>query len=114
MALKEAREQAGLSQVQLSKQSGVNLQMIRFYEQGAKDINGAKLKTLLTICVALKCKLEDILTDPEIIELLYEYETPGYTTKLTEALAEAHLNQKPWVELTREKFDEIIRRAESE
>ena len=74
MALREAREKAGLSQVQLSKESGVNLQMIRFYEQGTKDINGAKLVTLLTLCDVLECRLADIVTDEKTLELLNKYE----------------------------------------
>ena len=74
MALREARENAGLSQVQLSKESGVNLQMIRFYEQGTKDINGAKLVTLLTLCDVLGCRLADIVTDEKTLELLNKYE----------------------------------------
>ena len=70
MGLRETREKAGLSQVQLSKESGVNLQMIRFYEQGTKDINGAKLVTLLTLCDVLGCKLADVVTDEKTLELL--------------------------------------------
>lgn len=70
MALREARERAELSQVQLSKQTGVNLQMIRFYESGVKDINCAKLATLLTLCDRLNCKLSDIVTDEDTLKLL--------------------------------------------
>lgn len=70
MALKEARERAGLSQNKLAEASGVNASMIKYYEQGAKDINGAKLKTLLTLCDTLGCSLRDIVTDEETLELL--------------------------------------------
>lgn len=70
MALKEARERAGLSQNKLAEASGVNASMIKYYEQGKKDINGAKLKTLLTLCDTLGCSLRDIVTDEETLELL--------------------------------------------
>lgn len=74
MALREARENAGLSQVQLAKESGINLQMIRFYETGVKDINGAKLVTLLTLCDVLGCRLADVVTDEKALELLKKIE----------------------------------------
>lgn len=70
MKLKELREQRGISRPELSAASGVNIRTIEGYEQGKKDINGAKLKTLLKLCQALNCRLEDILEDPELIELL--------------------------------------------
>lgn len=44
-----------------------------YYEQGAKDLNGAKLATLLKLCLALDCKLGDILTDEETVKLLEHY-----------------------------------------
>ena len=38
------------------------------------DINGAKLSTLLKLCLALNCRLTDILDDPETLDLLRKYE----------------------------------------
>lgn len=70
MKLKEIREQRRISRSELSAASGVNIRTIESYEQGKKDINGAKLKTLLKLCQTLNCRLEDILEDPELIELL--------------------------------------------
>ena len=45
----------------------------RYYEQGAKDLSGAKLATLLKLCLALNCTLADILPDGETTELLTRY-----------------------------------------
>lgn len=72
MALKEVRTVAGLSQSQLSELSGVNYRTLQKYEIGAKDINGAKLATLLKLCKALNCGLSDIVTDEETLQLLDE------------------------------------------
>lgn len=72
MALKETRQNAGLSQRQLSELSGVNYSVLQHYEQGYKDINGAKLRTLLKICKVLNCSLQEILTDEETLNLLDE------------------------------------------
>ena len=68
--LQEQRAASGLTRQQLSELSGVNVRMIERYEQGERDLNGAKLKTLLKLCVSLGCKLEDIIDDNETIELL--------------------------------------------
>lgn len=72
MSLREIRKDRGWLPSELSKRSGVNKQMIQFYENGTKDINGARLKTLLKLCAALDCKLSDILTDPETVKMLKE------------------------------------------
>lgn len=48
--------------------------ILQDYERGARDINGAKLATLLKICNALECSLRDILTDPATLEGLDEYD----------------------------------------
>ena len=47
--------------------------MIQEYEHEARDINGAKLLTLLKLCNAMGCRLEDILDDPETLEELEKY-----------------------------------------
>ena len=43
--LKEIRESRGMSQQDLADKSGINKRMIQAYEQGYRDINGAKLTT---------------------------------------------------------------------
>lgn len=70
MNLKTIRESQGITRQQLSELSGVNVRMIERYEQGERDINGAKLKTLLKLCKTLGCELKDIVDDEETIELL--------------------------------------------
>lgn len=70
MSLKEIREKRHLTRLQLSNLSGVNIRTIEAYEQGNKDLNNAKIKTLLKICQALECELEDILTDNDTLDLL--------------------------------------------
>lgn len=68
--LKTARQAAGLSQAQLAEMAGISLSALQKYERDAKDINGAKLLTLLKLKVAIGCRLEDILTDEEVLNLL--------------------------------------------
>ena len=63
-----------MSQTKLSETAGVSLQALQKYERRALDINGAKLSTLLKLCLALDCRLSDILDDPETLDLLERYE----------------------------------------
>lgn len=65
--LKDARIKAGKSQTQLSKESGVNFRMIQHYEQGVKDVDGARLETLCKLSRALNCGISDILNNSEIV-----------------------------------------------
>lgn len=59
--LKELRTSAGISQSQLSAKSGVNLRMIQYYEQDAKDIKKASGETILKLAQALGCTMEEII-----------------------------------------------------
>lgn len=61
--LKYMREDKGISQVELADKSGVNLRMIQHYEQGFKDINNAKVVTVLSLAEALGCDVYDIIND---------------------------------------------------
>lgn len=72
--LQQLRKKAGLSQSQLAKLAGLNVQVLQQYERGARDLNGAKLATLLKICNALECRLADILTDEATLKLLKTYD----------------------------------------
>ena len=72
--LQRLRKEAGLSQSQLAKLAGLNVQVLQQYERGARDLNGAKLATLLKLCNALECRLADIVTDEETLELLKTYD----------------------------------------
>ena len=63
--LKNARVAAGLSQSELSKKTGVNLRMLQYYEQGVKNIDGAKIETLAALARELNVGISDILKDPE-------------------------------------------------
>lgn len=71
--LKAKRQACDMSQSQLAKAAGINVQMLQHYEQGVRDLSGAKLATLLKLCLALNCKLEDILPDGETTALLALY-----------------------------------------
>ena len=77
MSLQEVRKQRNLSQRECAGHSGINVRILQFYEQGVRDINGAKLSTLLKLCNALGCRLEDILTDQETLTELERYIQTG-------------------------------------
>lgn len=64
-----------MSQSQLANTAGVSVRILQDYERGSRDLNGAKLVTILKLCNALGCSLQDILSDPETIAALNAYET---------------------------------------
>lgn len=59
--LAKARAEAGLSQSELAKVSGVSLRSIQMYEQKNSNINNAQYNRLCAIAKALNCKIEDIV-----------------------------------------------------
>jgi transcriptional regulator with XRE-family HTH domain len=65
--LKEIRETRGMSQQDLAIATGIPKRMIQAYEQGYRDINGAKLSTLLTFANVLNCPIDQIVTDESLI-----------------------------------------------
>lgn len=72
--LQKLRKAADLSQSQLANKAGIRVQVLQQYEQGVRDLSGAKLATLLKLCNALECRLADIVTDEETLELLKAYD----------------------------------------
>ena len=67
--LQIARVSRGMSQRDLADASGVTLRAIQQYEQGNRPIEGAKLETLCRLCVALDCKIADILDSRRLVRL---------------------------------------------
>lgn len=67
--LKAWRQAKGLSQSQLAEKTGINLRTIQHYEQGSKNFDHARIDAIMRVCVALDCRLDDILENPEYVEL---------------------------------------------
>lgn len=64
--LKKMREAAGLSQAKLAEKSGVKLRMIQAYEQRYRSIDGAGLDMLVSLAIAIGCKVPDILENEQL------------------------------------------------
>ena len=71
-------ESRGMSQQDLADKAGINKRMIQAYEQGYRSINGAKLTTLVTFCLALECHLSEIVEDAQLVKELKAYEATPY------------------------------------
>lgn len=71
--LQRLRKAAGLSQGKLAKESGISVKTIQAYESGARNLNDAKLGTLLQLALALGCTLEELVTDEMMLSLLKKY-----------------------------------------
>lgn len=59
--LKTARKHCGLTQEELSHESGVSLNTIRAYERKGKDINKAQFDIVLRLAKALRCDIAELL-----------------------------------------------------
>lgn len=70
MKLKEMRQARGLSQSQLAEKTGINIRTLQHYEQGSKVFDHARIDTILRVCVALGCKVEDVIENPEYVDLI--------------------------------------------
>ncbi len=68
--LQKLRNKKNLSQRQLSDVSGINVRAIQHYEQGTRNINHARLDTIVKLAIALDCKIPDIIDDPLFLRLL--------------------------------------------
>lgn len=104
MSLKTIRESRGITRQQLSKTSGVNIRTIEAYEQEKKDINNAKLESLIKLCTALGCDLEDILTDEYVLNYFY-------ARRLGHRIEDAYM-QEPVKTMSREEFKKVLQEAE--
>lgn len=76
--LQDIRKKRGLSQSQLAQKSGVNVRRLQNYEQGHRDINGAKISILLDLAIALECDLNDILSNNEVIHKYERFKSVEY------------------------------------
>ena len=70
MKLKELRLKKGLSQSQLADETGISVRIIQHYEQGSRVLDNARIDTILKFCVALDCKISEIIENAEYLELL--------------------------------------------
>lgn len=59
--VQELRKLAGMTQKQLSIESGVNIRTLQQYENMSKDINKASGMILASLAKALSCSMEDLL-----------------------------------------------------
>lgn len=71
--IKTMRIGSGMSQSKFAARVGVNVRTLQAYEQGYRQFDSATLKVLLKTAMALGCRIEDIIEDPECIQLLKEY-----------------------------------------
>lgn len=65
--LKDKRNEKGYTQSQLSELSGIKFQVIQQYETGYRNIDGAKLETLLKLAATLDCPVSNLLEDNSLV-----------------------------------------------
>lgn len=73
MKLQDARKAAGMSQSQLADKANMNVRTLQHYEQGSKIFDNARIDTILNVCLALNCKIEDVIENEEYLALIDQY-----------------------------------------
>jgi transcriptional regulator with XRE-family HTH domain len=66
--LRDVRKARGMTVKQLSSKTGISFRSLGKYENGQLNIDGAKLKTLVKLSLALDCKIEDIVEDDVLVK----------------------------------------------
>lgn len=84
--LKYLRENAGISQQQLQKMTGISLSMIKKLESGERNLNKLSLEKAFLLAMTLKVPLE-MLIDEGTIELKRSQE--DFYRELTACIVEA-------------------------
>ena len=59
--LKRLRKYAGLTQKELSRESGVSLRMVQLYEQGQNDLSKAQAKVVVSLSKTLGCDASELV-----------------------------------------------------
>ena len=59
--LKAGRFLRGMTQKELAEKSGVDIRLIQHYEQGTKNINHARVETVIKLADALELDVRQIL-----------------------------------------------------
>ena len=59
--LKRLRKYAGLTQKELSRESGVSLRMVQLYEQGQNDLSKAQAKMVISLAKTLGCEASELV-----------------------------------------------------
>lgn len=71
--LKNKRIDVGLSQSQLAEKADLNVRVLQHYEQGSKNFDHARIDKILKVCLALDCKIDDVLENQEYVDLFNKY-----------------------------------------
>lgn len=72
--LKQLRQCKKITQTKMAMLLGIHPVTYSRYENKLLDIDKADIKILLNICNILKCHLEDILEDEEVVNSAVQYE----------------------------------------
>ena len=72
--VKAMRIKKGMTQAQLADAADIKVRVLQHYEQGSKAFDSARLDVILRVCIALNCKVSDLLDNKENINLYKQYE----------------------------------------
>ena len=68
--LQKMRLERNLSRKQLAEKADISEKTLRNLEQGFRDIDAANVTTVICLCNALECRMEEILENKESKQML--------------------------------------------
>ena len=71
--LRKIRTARGITTTELASKSGISYRTLLHYETGERNIDGAKLDTLISISMALNVDIRDILESNLLVDRLTLY-----------------------------------------
>ena len=69
MSLKEKRKEAGYTQNELSKETGISLRTLQHFERNYRLTDNARLETLCRLAIALQCPIDDLIVNDDLRKL---------------------------------------------
>ena len=103
--LEKLRVSLNISQGKLAKLAGIPVRTIQCYEQRVRDIDSARLSTLLDLCIVLNCTLKDILENSDNINKLEQVlDIPSKTVSFVDTVEESSASENTYEKSLIEKY----------
>lgn len=67
--LQEIRKNKGITQKELSEETKIKLRTIQSYEQNEKNIDNAKIETLIKLSIVLNCRISELFNNEDLKNL---------------------------------------------
>ena len=82
MSIQYMRKVRGMTQGELAEKAKISARAVKGLEQGEKNVNEAKLPTIIKLATALECSIYNIVTDAKLKKMIEKYENEWSDIKM--------------------------------